>query len=108
MILSDEQISDIVAQVATRLAAAGLVIVPADAVLKKNSYEAKKREYMARKEVSILAAEKYKLLPYTRKTIKAKLKEGIFNHNEVYKKNGRWYILTAAIKRHNKLLYNSN
>src|SRR5690606_20405791 len=103
MELSIAQISDIVAQVLTRIATAGLIIVPANSVILKKDFEAKKKKYINQKKVSLLAAEKYRLLPYTRKTIQNKLKQGIFNTNEVYRKNGRWYILTAAIKRHNKL-----
>lgn len=105
MELSTEQITDIVAQLAQHLAAAGLVIVPAEAVFKKNDFEAKRADLLRRKEVSLVQAEKYKLIPLSRKTIKKMASEGDFMPHEVYQKNGRWYILTEAINNYNKLLY---
>lgn len=94
-----DQLPAVVAQVAAYLAKNGMVIVPADSVMQK-----KQKELMKRKAVTLVQADKYGLLPISRKTIISYLEKGIFSSNEVYVNpgTGKWEILTRAIERYNK------
>lgn len=104
-----EQIPEIVAQVVAHLVAAGMVIVPADSVVNQSKLITKRKQLMKQRAVTLVKVEKYKLLPFTRSTLKKYQREGIFFlKGEIYKHptTGHWEILTSAIRRWEKEHYN--
>ena len=101
-----EEIEAVSSVLISQLRDAGLVLVPNHFAKYAYDYEQKRKQLMKKRAVTLVMAEKYKLVDKAtaRRTLKTMIKDGRLTQNENFKDaKGVSYITTAGIRRLNGL-----